>query len=243
MVAASELLAVWEACLSRSDAPQSRAALLQAVVRRDATAEELMSLPVGERDADLFALRSTLFGKHFAVLLTCGGCGEELEFDIDAASLTGSPSAPEALVDGEWTIDYRLPTPRDLAEIRDAAGADRLRARQLLISAVIGSARRGDIPVAAAELPDAVVSALASKIAAADPNSDIRFNADCPSCGARLRSQLDIATYLWDELDAWARQTLVDVHLLASTYGWTEPDVLALSPLRRRHYLELAGHV
>ena len=39
-----------------------------------------------------------------------------------------------------------------------------------------------------------------------------------------------------------ARQTLLDVHLLASTYGWTEPDILAVPPLRRRHYLELAGY-
>jgi hypothetical protein len=242
MVAASELLAVWEAGCSIADAPQRRAALLHAVVRRDATAEELMSLPVGQRDADLFSLHSKLFGQHLAVLVTCTSCAEELEFDIDVASLMGSASPPQALVEGDWTIDYRLPTPRDLADIRAGAGSDRQRARQLLIGAVIESARRADIPVSYAELPEHILHMLASKIAAADPNSDIRFNAACPSCAARLCAQLDIASYLWDELDAWARQTLLDVHLLASTYGWTEPDILAVPPLRRRHYLELAGY-
>jgi hypothetical protein len=242
MVDASELLAVWEAGCSITNAPQRRAALLHAVVRRDATAEELMSLPIGQRDADLFALRSRLFGEHLAVLLTCSSCAEELEFDIDVASLTGCPSPPQALVEGEWTVDYRLPTPRDLADTRSAAGSDRQRARQLLIGAVIGSARRGDTAMSYTDLPDHIVHALAAKIAAADPNSDIRFNAPCPSCAARLCAQLDIASYLWDEVDAWARQTLLDVHLLASTYGWTEPDILAVPPLRRRHYLELAGY-
>jgi hypothetical protein len=34
---------------------------------------------------------------------------------------------------------------------------------------------------------------------------------------------------------------LLEVHALASHYGWTEPDVLALPPARRRAYLEMVG--
>jgi hypothetical protein len=33
---------------------------------------------------------------------------------------------------------------------------------------------------------------------------------------------------------------LYDVHALASAYGWREADVLAMSPMRRQVYLELA---
>ena len=32
---------------------------------------------------------------------------------------------------------------------------------------------------------------------------------------------------------------LRDVHTLASTYGWREADILALSPWRRQYYLAL----
>lgn len=51
----------------------------------------------------------------------------------------------------------------------------------------------------------------------------------------------DIGAYLWEEVDAWADRTLRDVHLLAASYGWSERDILDLSPARRGRYLELAG--
>jgi hypothetical protein len=50
----------------------------------------------------------------------------------------------------------------------------------------------------------------------------------------------DVADYLWQELHAWAKDVLRSVHALAVAYGWREADVLALSPTRRRIYLELA---
>jgi hypothetical protein len=79
-------------------------------------------------------------------------------------------------------------------------------------------------------------------VAQADPDADLQLDAPCPACGHHTSAVVDAASFLWAELDAWARGTLVEVHLLASTYGWTEPEVLSLSPRRRRHYLELAGH-
>ncbi len=51
----------------------------------------------------------------------------------------------------------------------------------------------------------------------------------------------DILSYLWTEIEDWAQRLLVDVHTLAVSYGWSERDILALSPRRRRMYLELLG--
>jgi hypothetical protein len=31
------------------------------------------------------------------------------------------------------------------------------------------------------------------------------------------------------------------VHLLASAYGWSEGDILSMSPVRRQFYLEISG--
>jgi hypothetical protein len=42
-------------------------------------------------------------------------------------------------------------------------------------------------------------------------------------------------------MDARARALLAEVHSLARAYGWTEPEILALSPQRRAAYLEMAG--
>jgi hypothetical protein len=42
-------------------------------------------------------------------------------------------------------------------------------------------------------------------------------------------------------METYARRLLYDVHALASAYGWSEDEVLAVSPARRRCYLEMAG--
>ena len=41
--------------------------------------------------------------------------------------------------------------------------------------------------------------------------------------------------------DAWAQRALSDVHLLATRYGWSEREVLALTPARRARYLAMVS--
>jgi hypothetical protein len=112
----------------------------------------------------------------------------------------------------------------------------------VLLRRCVLDATRDGAPADAADLPDGVQARITEVCAEADPRADVRLDLPCPGCGHRTKALLDIAAALWAELDGWARGILLDVHLLASAYGWTEPDVLALSPLRRRYYLELAGH-
>jgi hypothetical protein len=47
--------------------------------------------------------------------------------------------------------------------------------------------------------------------------------------------------YLWTEVRAAARRLLLEVHALASSYGWREADVLEMSPPRRHAYLSMVG--
>jgi hypothetical protein len=42
-------------------------------------------------------------------------------------------------------------------------------------------------------------------------------------------------------VEDWASRLLLEVHALASVYGWSERDVLNLSPRRRRLYLDMVG--
>jgi len=74
-----------------------------------------------------------------------------------------------------------------------------------------------------------------------DARIDIRVALTCPACGHRWAPALDIAAYLWAEIDASARRLLDAVHALASVYGWTETDVLAVGPWRRQAYLQAVG--
>ena len=42
------------------------------------------------------------------------------------------------------------------------------------------------------------------------------------------------------EVEAEAMRLLRDVHVLARQYGWREADIIAMSPLRRQMYVEMA---
>lgn len=252
---APELLATWEAGLAGSDA--DRAMLLHSLARPATEARLLLNVPVGAREADLLALRATVFGDTAQVRLRCDGCDEEMEFGLDtrqvlargarpretgdasAAGAAGEAGEPVEVTFGEWVVRFRLPTPGDLIAAGQSGPA---RAREMLLGRCVLEARRGGVRAQAADLPGAVQEKVAAAAAEADPHADIWLDAPCPACGRRASVVLDAASFLWAELDAWARGTLLEVHLLATAYGWTEPDVLALSPRRRRHYLELTGH-
>ena len=245
-----ELLDTWEAGQAASDA--DRGLLLHALARPSLDRSRLLSTPVGSRDADLLTLRALLFGELAQVRLRCSGCAEDLEFALDIRQLlTGDGPAEDAgepaedmgepieVALGEWIVRFRLPTAADLLAVGQSAPAE---ARSLLMERCVVTVARDAQPASAADLPAEVQEKLAEAMAQADPDADLRLDAPCPACGHHTSAIVDAASFLWAELDAWARGTLLEVHLLASTYGWTEPEVLALSPRRRRHYLELAGH-
>jgi rubredoxin len=71
----------------------------------------------------------------------------------------------------------------------------------------------------------------------ADPWADLSLAFQCPACGRDGEAGFDVASYLWEEVDVSARQLLNEVHLLAQAYGWSEAEILALSPARRSAYL------
>ncbi|MFE0251588.1 hypothetical protein [Streptomyces sp. NPDC059010] len=268
---AAELLATWEAGLA--EAPSGRALLLHRTARPDVDGAALPVLPVGERESDLFALRRALFGERMQVRLGCSACGEDMEFDLDAGEFARSlggrggsvePVDPTAGGDssagsvgsagaarsvrsagsvvrvqqGGWDVEFRLPGVADLTAAARAADP-----RMALLARCLVSATREGAAVGAGDLPVPVQRRIAEAVEAADPGADVTLNIACPECGAATRAELDIASYLWTELDAWARDLLLDVHLLATSYGWSEPEILALSPLRRRYYLELCADV
>ncbi|GAA1715115.1 hypothetical protein [Streptomyces yatensis] len=306
----AELLAIWESGLAHHG--PGRALLLHRAARPESAADELLSLPVGEREADLYALRRALFGERMQIRAECGACGEAMEFDLDARDLGVRPrerDGPLRVEEGEWTVEFRLPTVADLEAAAQAApgtggrvaggaggpaeghaggrvagdvggraasgpggagdgllgedvgvggpvaagggeAADAFtaaaRARRALLARCLVSVHRAGQPVPAdrlpvAELPEPVQRKLAEAAERADPAADVTLNVACPECGEATRAELDIASYLWAELDHWARDLLLDVHLLATAYGWSEPQILALSPLRRRYYLELCA--
>lgn len=223
---ASDVLAVWERGLS---APPGRRALELAGLADSNPG----GLTAGERDATLLHLRETLFGARIEGVVDCAACGEPLEVTTTTRSLlAAAPDAVEGAavsLDG-WEVHLRPATAADLA-------APDLSAAQLL-AACVEEARHDGQAVDVALLPPEVVAALDEALAAADPLADLEFAATCPACGETSTAPFDIASFLWAEVDRFALELLREVHVLASAYGWTEDEILALGQ-RRRLYLEL----
>jgi len=235
---AAELLRVWELGLPRP--PAERALALLAAAGAGPSVDELARLPLGRRDTRLLALRAAMFGPRYQAVAACPSCGERLELSFAAEDVRPAPSAdavPPTLRAGDYTLETRPVDSTDFAAA--AACPDVATARATLARRCIVAALRGDGPVAPDALPDEVVSALAAHLEAADPDAEITLEVACASCGTRWDALLDVAAYLWTEVETEALRLLREVHELARGYRWSEADILAMSPLRRRAYLEL----
>lgn len=235
---AAELLDIWER--GRGQAPPRQALLLLEATCSDEPPEALAALPVGRRNARLLRLRGWTFGPHLESIVACPACGERLELNVAVDKLLGDGDDELALPlvchhDG-YDVTFRLPNSLDLAE---ASGLPETAGERLLLERCLLEARQGEEDVMIADLPEAVVAAVADAMAAADPQADLRGALTCPACSHGWESPLDVVSYLWHEVDTWARRTLYEVHLLASAYGWHEADILAMSAWRRSTYLNL----
>jgi hypothetical protein len=234
----SELLSMWER--GEGQRPPRRALALLSAAAPDSTAADLAAMPIGRRDGSLLDLRERLFGSAFAGVTSCPACGEEIELAFDAREVRRETAAePPALrvIEGSYEVEARLPSTDDLAAIDPMGDLEAARGR-LFARCVIRAWRDGNA-IAAAELPAEVVGAVAAHMAAADPQADVQLDADCPACAHAWREPFDIVTFFWSELAVFARRLLGEVHELASAYGWSEAQILDLSPARRNAYLEM----
>jgi hypothetical protein len=240
VISAAELLQVWEMSWQRS--PQAAAMLLLAAACPEADPSHMERLTIGQRDALLLTQREWIFGPKLESVVDCAECGERLElsFTVNDMRLTPQVSDPGELDSPDpleleqdsYRVRFRLPV------IADVAVSD---SPVTLLERCLLSADRNSDAQRAADLPEEVVQAIELQMAAADPQSNVQLGLTCPLCGHNWQAIFDVAAFLWAEVDAWAQLTLVEVHQLAKYYGWAEAEILAMSPVRRQMYLNIAG--
>lgn len=250
-VSPARLLEVWER--GKAESAGQRGLTLLAAACPERRGSELMALPIGRRDALLLDLRQTAFGGQLESLVDCPQCGETLEIAMQVADLR-LPDQEEReleLEHGDFSLRFRLPSSADLLALEELAPAgssvgpaDGNRAdgeRQWLLDRCLLEARQGEQGVSLKQLPDEVQAAMVKAMEDADPQSHPELAFTCPECQHQWARPFDIVSYLWTELDSWARRLLYEVHVLARAYGWAEQEIIALSTRRRRLYLEWLG--
>ncbi len=217
-----------------------RALTLLAAACPDKEREELMHLSIGERDALLLSLRQLTFGPQMESYAECPACGAQLEFNINIETLLrdrhDAGGGEQSTKLNGFSIRFRLPDSVDLAECINTTSG---KASRALLQRCIVKATRNKKMVGIDEIPEAVVAALAARMAELDPLADICIALNCSECDHRWEVLLDIQTFLWEELCWQVKQSLNQIHILARAYGWREADILAISPWRRQYYLDM----
>lgn len=197
--------------------------------------------PVGVRDGCLMRLYEILFGEQLHTVTRCPACGERLESSFRIQDIRvrppalPQPGATLALRYERYEMIYRLPNSEDLLRLAD--GGEQ-RETALLRQCVVGASRDG-AAVETETLPPEALAGLAAEMARQDPDADVRIGLSCVGCRHAWSVGFDIISHFWGELEDWAQRILADVHLLARAYGWAEREILALSPTRRRLYLDM----
>jgi hypothetical protein len=220
----TEILSVWERGCSQP--PVQRALIMLAAATPESSLESLAGLSVGQRDARLMKLRELTFGPRFTGLANCPACDEKIELTFDASAIRpaeeiDTPVEMELHIEGR-ELRFRLPTSADLLAVTSS---------EHLLSRCLLSGEN--------HYSENTIRAITERMSAADPMADLRLALSCASCGNQWEAEFDIVAFFWREIAAAARGLMREVHMLASAYGWSESEILALSQARRRFYLEM----
>ena len=241
-LSAMGLLAVWERGLKTE--PPERALALLAAACPDSSREALAGLSVGRRDTALLRLREWAFGREMTSNAACENCGQLLVMTLDTSRLRHPSSDSVAPAEfpvtvGGCELRMRLPNTADLLACSET---DPEEVPKLIFTRCLLAASVGSTEVSADQLPEEVVQAAIEEMAKADPQANLEIDISCAACGHQWRELFDIVSFFWTEIDAWAKRMLREIHVLASAYGWSEAEILNLSPLRRHCYLEMQVH-
>jgi hypothetical protein len=238
-----ELLNFWESSLNHT--LLQKAVELLHLAYPDKTIEEVAGLSIGERDTKLLLLRERLFGRLMQNMAVCPECSAKNEWETNTSELlTGSPEPPASrltytLKEKGYSISFRLPDSRDLAGIPFQDTKDS-QAGKLLVK-LISDCKFKNKTLKIQDLPAEIMDAIENQIELKSRQSDIQMSVRCVNCHYQWEIQFDIVSYLWNEIDNWARHILQDVVILAQAFGWSEQDILNLSPVRRKIYLDLTA--
>lgn len=205
---------------------------------------ELEQLPVGARDRLLLELREALFGDPMNCTTRCPACRAICEWACSARSLRAVGSDTNVAGVHEWAKDawrvrFRAVNAADLMSLADCRDESAASAR-LLSRCVLDASCEGQA-VAAGELPAPIVEAVSAAMEQVDRQACLELALTCPDCSHGWTVDFDAGDFLWTELDAWAQRTLLEVHQLAGRYGWTEREILLMTPARRARYLAIGA--
>ncbi len=207
----ADCLALWESGQGLHPLDQGLLAIQMAFP--ETRGESVADWPLGRRNRALAELRCALFGRWIRGWSACEACGEKVEFGVDGAAIS-EHSTPDSEVKVKvGNRAFRLPSSRDLAQVATETDPESAAGRLLELCS-ISSDGEGH----AADLSEQQLDLIGEKLAEADPLAEILLHFDCPVCGHPFDQPLDVASFLWAEIEGRAKKLLLDVYALAVSF-------------------------
>jgi hypothetical protein len=207
----------------------------------DGTAIHWEDLSVSDLEFLLLTLRQMVFGDWIRTDAVCPvqGCGKRVDvlFRIRDYLSHHVPRRSPAVAPAEtigWfqlgntDVTFRLPTVADQITI-----TNHLHPEQTLKQRCI---RPNDISAKLRRRVETAMEALA-------PNLSDDLQGQCAECGSTVTLFFDVLQFTLQELRGQAAFVYEEIHLLASSYQWTEAAILALPRHRRQQYAEQVRQV
>lgn len=234
---AIDMLSIWEQGLNQS--LLYRALVLLAATHPDLDPNEIAEWSIGQRDQALLVLRKKLFGSTLVNTCVCPECSEQIEWQNTVEEMLSTDEILHAtdfkLKLDHYQVRFRLPNSLDIAAVVNLNSLTSAKSN-LLKSCILECFSKGK-KKSLTKLPKKVLAEVSKRIEELDSQAEITIDLSCPVCTHRWSVLFDISSFLWTELNAWAERTLQMVHTIAYAYGWTEQEILKLSPVRRQLYL------
>ncbi len=192
------------------------------------TTNSAADLTISDRDRLLLAALHRASSGAVPVIAPCPTCNMVNEADVVLAAMLRAQDQPSAIARiGRRRAAVRPPSSRELAAAIASGDLASLTARYC---------EPGD-----KSLPPEAAQAVEAALERAFPLLNIMISMQCGGCGENFAQRFDPVPLLWAQVVTLAKRAIADVDLLARTYGWSETEVLALSPARRRLYCEAAA--
>ncbi len=220
------ILYAWELGINRSSIDRALVLLWAGMPEHSSSHADL---PLGLRDRHLLELRGKTFGDVLNCKTECPRCEEVLEFSLSVSVLSETLSIPtnENLQIGEEEFQLTPLTSRHMAEA--AGSVDPEEASDMLREKICGRH--------ASDIPETFKEELKNHIERRESGSELPLSFTCVNCDHRWSERFNIGNFFWIELEAKAKRLLAEISEIARTFGWSEKDILDLSPHRRQSYL------
>jgi hypothetical protein len=197
------------------------------------------ALSVGDRQFLSTQLAGRLCGDDVWYTVACRFCGERFDFPLRFLDLPVKPAGPAypfcetALDAGIFT--WRIPDGADQKALAHLPSHDEA-VRVLLQRGLVQDEK--EAPAAdgvIAGFTQAEIDCIEAAMEEQAPEIANRVKAACAGCSRTNEVEIDPFGHLNRQL----RGVSVDIHRIASTYHWSEKEILSLPKQRRLRYLDL----